>query len=355
MKFLKQMLLILATFILVFQTANIAVLGDSVAEIQKKQEAVKQELDQNSNELTTKMSQINQIYQKLSQLEGQQQATQAKISATKKQLKQANLEKKMRVKDVKARMRQLQARQGTNSSLAVLEKSTSLTQWVGTFIALQRLQSVYNDSIDALKANIVTIKHAENNLQTYQKTLNQQTNQVTLQKNKLNQQLTALKTKIANGQKEISQLADRKKQAEAIEAAQKKALDQAKSKAQAAAQVKDQAQAKVTTQAKTVATTALNVSGAKTLTMTATGYSVSQNGLGTYSATGINLKNNPSCVAVDPSVIPLGSIIWVSGYGLSIAGDTGAAISGNVIDLHFATVAQANAWGRRTVTVKIMN
>ena len=62
MKFLKQMLLILATFILVFQTANIAVLGDSVAEIQKKQEAVKQELDQNSNELTTKMSQINQIY-----------------------------------------------------------------------------------------------------------------------------------------------------------------------------------------------------------------------------------------------------------------------------------------------------
>ena len=77
--------------------------------------------------------------------------------------------------------------------------------------------------------------------------------------------------------------------------------------------------------------------------------------MGTYSATGINLKNNPSCVAVDPSVIPLGSIIWVSGYGLSIAGDTGAAISGNVIDLHFATVAQANAWGRRTVTVKIMN
>lgn len=91
------------------------------------------------------------------------------------------------------------------------------------------------------------------------------------------------------------------------------------------------------------------------MTMSATAYSTEANGMGTYSATGINLKQHPSCVAVDPSVIPLGSIIWVSGYGVSVAGDTGTAIKGNVIDLHFATVAQSMAWGRRTVTVKILN
>ena len=89
--------------------------------------------------------------------------------------------------------------------------------------------------------------------------------------------------------------------------------------------------------------------------MSATAYSTEANGMGTYSATGINLKQHPSCVAVDPSVIPLGSIIWVSGYGVSVAGDTGTAIKGNIIDLHFATVAQSMAWGRRTVTVKILN
>ena len=89
--------------------------------------------------------------------------------------------------------------------------------------------------------------------------------------------------------------------------------------------------------------------------MSATAYSTEANGMGTYSATGINLKQHPSCVAVDPSVIPLGSIIWVSGYGVSVAGDTGTAIKGNVIDLHFSTVAQSMAWGRRTVTVKILN
>lgn len=74
-----------------------------------------------------------------------------------------------------------------------------------------------------------------------------------------------------------------------------------------------------------------------------------------YSALGINLSENPKCVAVDPSVIPLGSLLWVSGYGVAVAGDTGGAIKGNLIDLHFSSVQQASSWGRKTVTVKILN
>ena len=38
-------------------------------------------------------------------------------------------------------------------------------------------------------------------------------------------------------------------------------------------------------------------------------------------------------IAVDPSVIPLGSKVWVEGYGVAIAGDTGGAIKGNKIDV----------------------
>jgi cystine transport system substrate-binding protein len=40
---------------------------------------------------------------------------------------------------------------------------------------------------------------------------------------------------------------------------------------------------------------------------------------------------------------------------VAIAGDTGGAIKGKIIDLHFSTVQQAVSWGRRTVTVKILN
>ena len=59
-------------------------------------------------------------------------------------------------------------------------------------------------------------------------------------------------------------------------------------------------------------------------------------------------------IAVDPSVIPLGSTVYVEGYGTAIAGDTGSAIKGHIIDLLMPNSAQANEWGRRTVKVKIL-
>ena len=54
-------------------------------------------------------------------------------------------------------------------------------------------------------------------------------------------------------------------------------------------------------------------------------------------------------------MIPLGSLVEIPGYGVAIAGDTGSAIKGNIIDLHFVNVNDALQWGRRTVTIKILN
>jgi len=59
----------------------------------------------------------------------------------------------------------------------------------------------------------------------------------------------------------------------------------------------------------------------------------------------------PGTVAVDPSVIPLGSRLYVTGYGPGRALDTGGAIRGRRIDVWFASCARAMQWGRRTVTV----
>ena len=356
MKIKKAVLLVLISILFNLRAAAVAGLCDSVADIQAKQESVKKQLDQNSNELSGKMDEINQVYQKLSDLEGKKKETEKRITQTQTKLQQAQQEKKNRVRDAKERLCELQKRQGTNTSLSILEKSTSLTQWLRSMIALQRLQSVYNDSLAAVKQSIVDISQAKEQLQGYQSNLASQERQVNDQKAVLDSQMSDLKKKIADGQSEMKQLADREQQAKAMEEAQKKAAEEEAQKQQASNQ-KQQVQQ---TSTKTVdnseaATSADNVSGSKTLTMSATAYSTEANGMGTYSATGINLKQHPSCVAVDPSVIPLGSIIWVSGYGVSVAGDTGTAIKGNVIDLHFSTVAQSMAWGRRTVTVKILN
>ena len=357
MKIKKAVLLVLISILFNLRAAAVAGLCDSVADIQAKQESVKKQLDQNSNELSGKMDEINQVYQKLSDLEGKKKETEQRITQTQTKLQQAQQEKKNRVRDAKERLCELQKRQGTNTSLSILEKSTSLTQWLRNMIALQRLQSVYNDSLAAVKQSIVDISQAKEQLQGYQSNLASQERQVNDQKAVLDSQMSDLKKKIADGQSEMKQLADREQQAKAMEEAQKKAAEEEAQKQQQASNQKQQVQQ---TSTKTVdnseaATSADNVSGSKTLTMSATAYSTEANGMGTYSATGINLKQHPSCVAVDPSVIPLGSIIWVSGYGVSVAGDTGTAIKGNVIDLHFSTVAQSMAWGRRTVTVKILN
>ncbi|MDY0394840.1 3D domain-containing protein [Virgibacillus halophilus] len=91
--------------------------------------------------------------------------------------------------------------------------------------------------------------------------------------------------------------------------------------------------------------------------MSASAYTANCGGCSGFTATGINLKSNPNAkvVAVDPSVIPLGTKVWVEGYGVAVAGDTGGSIQGNRIDLHVASSSQAHAFGTRTVTVKILD
>lgn len=59
-------------------------------------------------------------------------------------------------------------------------------------------------------------------------------------------------------------------------------------------------------------------------------------------------------IAVDPRVIPLGTFVFVEGYGLALAADTGGAIKGRKIDLGVPTVSAAMRWGRRKVRIHLL-
>lgn len=87
-------------------------------------------------------------------------------------------------------------------------------------------------------------------------------------------------------------------------------------------------------------------SGPRTLTVAATGYSMP-------GRTATGLAVGFGVVAVDPSVIPLGTRLTIPGYGEGVAADTGSAVQGYTIDLWFPTLADALAWGRRTVTITL--
>lgn len=90
----------------------------------------------------------------------------------------------------------------------------------------------------------------------------------------------------------------------------------------------------------------------------ATGYSPfdDRNGLnhdGTPDTTATGTRPRPGVVAVNPKIIPYGTIMYIEGYGWGIAEDTGGAIRRrtDLIDLFFYTHDEAHAWGRRTVKV----
>jgi 3D (Asp-Asp-Asp) domain-containing protein len=82
------------------------------------------------------------------------------------------------------------------------------------------------------------------------------------------------------------------------------------------------------------------------LTVSSTGYCLD-------GATATGMEAGWGTVAVDPAVIPLGTKMYVPGYGDGVAADTGTAVQGSMIDLWFPTCAEALAWGRRMVTITL--
>ena len=99
-----------------------------------------------------------------------------------------------------------------------------------------------------------------------------------------------------------------------------------------------------------------NAPAGKEMSVTATAYTAYCEGCSGTTYTGIDLRTNPDqkVIAVDPNIIPLGSRVWVEGYGEAIAGDIGSAIRGNIIDVFLEHKQDALNWGRKTVTIKIL-
>jgi uncharacterized protein YabE (DUF348 family) len=93
-------------------------------------------------------------------------------------------------------------------------------------------------------------------------------------------------------------------------------------------------------------------SSARQLRVSATAYAPGSDGVDWRTATGG--RAGYGVIAVDPKVIPLGTRLFIPGYGYGIASDTGGAIDGTRIDLCFETRAEAMLWGRRSVTITVL-
>ncbi|MGE6831245.1 LysM peptidoglycan-binding domain-containing protein [Priestia megaterium] len=167
------------------------------------------------------------------------------------------------------------------------------------------------------------------------------------------QQAQAEQTQEEQQQAQAEQAQKEQQQAQA-EQAQK---EQQQAQAEQAQKEQQQAQAQAQQQQQQQPAESSQQASGKSMTVEATAYTANCAGCSGTTATGVDLKANPNqkVIAVDPSVIPLGSKVYVEGYGEAVAADTGGAIKGNRIDVFVPAEGDAQQFGRKSVKITVMN
>ncbi|MGG0205844.1 3D domain-containing protein [Bacillus mycoides] len=372
------------------------------ADMQKKE----QEKQAVSKEIQGIENELHNLNNTIAKNKEDQAAIQRKIDETHKQIEQKKADiivledKVLARKDImKKRMVSVQNSSNTSLVVEVVVESKNFADFIQRMNAVttileadkeilrlqeQDLRQIEEDKkeIDEKEASLVVdkqklakaqadlqdnLKKRQDNLQTVQAKYNQIASQLNLaaeEKAKVEANMKAVQETIAREQEAARIAAEERAKAEAAAKAEQEEL--AKAKAAAAKQKEEQAAkpaepvAKDTTPAKPDPKPA---QGGKEFYVTATAYTAdpSENGYKpgeiVKSKLGHNLTANPNMklIAVDPAVIPLGSTVYVENYGTAIAGDTGSAIKGHIIDLLMPDSATANNWGRRSVKVTILN
>ena len=275
---------------------------------------------------------LDALQTQASALRAQQQRLQLQIGVTRQTLTTSR-------EQLAVNLRRLY-KQGDVSALAVVLGSQSLD------VAVSKLDTL-NAVADESKRVVFATTSAQHRLATQRRTLAARSARLDAAVRAAQQTLNDLAAARAQRVAFISRL----RSAERLKSAQIAALETRVQRAEQKSETLQAAASAAPTEpaAPTPAPASTPVpapSGGRTIVVSSTGYS-----LPGRTATGLPV--GWGVVAVDPSVIPLGTRLTIPGYGEGVAADTGGAVRGNDIDLWFPTLAQARAWGRRTVTISL--
>ncbi|MHC9000323.1 3D domain-containing protein [Enterococcus bulliens] len=371
--------------------------AESLDTLNQQEAQVTKQSQEISAEVQAALTEVNDAYQKVTDLQTQIANNQEKLATITSDIEktQATIEKRKAV--VAERLKSIQINQASDSKLEMLLNAKSIQDFINGVYAITVMQQSEKATIESLNEATQKLENLKADAQTTQKTLEANQADLTTQAQTLDTKVAALQTELADKQDQLAQIASSKLveesrlKAEAERAAKEKAEQEAQAKAQAEAAQKEQeaeAAAKKAADEKTTQATSESTKETQTKTETtqaeapktetttpvetpkaetaatngkvvyvqATAYSRAEAGSSNFTFNGIDLRQNPQVIAVDPSVIPIGSIVNVEGYGTAIAADTGGAIKGNIIDVHFPTVEQCRIWGRKfNVKVTILN
>lgn len=372
--------------------------AESLNDLDKKESAIASQSDKISGELQIALNDVNEKYQEVNDIRAKISQNEAILKKTKTEITETEQKIEQRKEAIAERMKAAQVGGMTDRSINALLESKDLGEFLNRAFAMSVIQNAEKTKVASLgeaKDKLTELKATQEKTQTQ---LKQDSQSLDAETTKLDDKMVNLKQELADNKtslerisqdKEVEkarQAAEKEKKAqaekEAKEAETAKAEEAKKASQQAAAQEKSNAEAASQASAQSSkpaasasseqqsttqrteqpkqevtqpAAPATPTTSGRTIQMESTGYSCAESVNTYFTAMGIDLRQNPQVVAVDPSVIPLGSMVEVSGYGIAIAGDTGGAIKGNIVDVHFPTVEQCIQWGRRSVTVTVIS
>ena len=336
--------------------------ASSLEDVRSRKNTVAEEVTQLQNEVSVGLEEVSVITLALEELNQEIETHKAKIEKTGKEIEEQEVVVEERFQYTADQLQALQKSEVNHNIILSIFQAESLsdlfnriyTASVLTGASEERLVEAHEEreKLNGLRESLVVEKEE---LDTKQVT-------VVEQKEALDKKVAQLRDTLAANQNELANLSA---QEDAIvrEEAERVARERAAAQAAQSRQVSQVTVASATTPAPSkpaapaqAAQPAQQTSNAgQWMTFQATGYSTQQPGLSTHTRMGIDLRINPRVIAVDPRVIPLGTMVEVQGLGVYIAGDTGSAIKGNIIDIHYPTVGEALNWGRRNVKIRILN
>lgn len=310
---------------------------------------INKDIENFQQQLNSELSQTNAIYAKATVSQNKLKLTQEKIENLNQEIERTEGKYNSLKEIVAKQMRSMQAHGGASASVlnVVLNANDfheAIQAWTNLSVILRAEDAQAKDLVDTQK----TLETMQSSLLQTKDELKTAQADYQKQAENLEESIHTLKNKVADNQTVLEEM---KAQAEM---AKDTTVDEDGDKPKVEPLASKKKEESKTSEAKDTTITTPSSDGGTSLTVSATAYS-SDNGLGFITATGINLHQNPMCIAVDPSVIPLGKMVEVPGYGIAIAGDTGGAIKGNIIDVHLPTTAQAQAWGRKTIQINVLS
>ncbi|MDV7803607.1 3D domain-containing protein [Enterococcus faecalis] len=379
----------------------VAAAAESLDSLQEKEAQAKQSGELISKEINSALDDVNAKYAEIERLKTQISKAEDTLKTSKEEIEKTEKNISRRKEAVGDRMKDIQLNGDQRTWQALLD-AENLSDFFNRAYAMTVLQNFEREKIESLTSEKEKLAALQEKVENTQTTLKQNEEKLQVEASSMNNKVSELKEKMANNEELLAQIStDKQKEQQrlvsekaAAEAQKKRAAETAKAEAakkQAAADKQAQADAakleaeaaeESSSQASSSSTSTESSStessssasssessstpesstgesstpgtgSGRVLQMESTAYSWREAGASNLSATGIDLSKQSNVVAVDPSVIPLGSLVKVSGYGFAIAGDTGGAIQGNIIDVHFDSVDQCRLWGRRQVTVEI--